>query len=950
LRKFTDSEIRFDNGTKALYATDGSNYRYVPIGVVIPKNKQAVIDTVKICRKYELPLLARGGGTALAGQCCNEAIIIDFSKYLNSILEINSNAKTATVQPGTILDDLRKKAQKEFNLTFGPDPATHNHCTFGGMIGNNSCGIHSVMAGRTSDNVDELEILTYTGLHLHVGPRSDKELSEIIARGDSTSQIYSNLVTIRNQYSRLIKLKYPRIPRRVSGYNLDELLPENNFNVARALVGTENTCVIILEAKVRLVYSPPGRALLVLGYPSVFDAAQHINDILDYHPVGLEGVDDLLIRYMQKKNLHIENINYLPDGKGWLLVEFGGEDRKDAINNALKLIDHLKREPLAPTMKLYTDLQEEGRIWDIRESGLGATANVPGMPLAWPGWEDSAVNPDYLSNYLHELRSLFHKYNYDAALYGHFGQACVHCRITFDLVSKKGIQAYRSFIDDASDLVLKYDGSFSGEHGDGQSRAALLPKMFGPELVEAFDKFKAVWDPQWKMNPGKIVKPNDITAGLRLGANYNPWAPETHYKFTEDNGSIAKATLRCVGVGKCRRTENVFMCPSFLVTRDEEHTTRGRAHALFEMFQRDIIGHNGWKTEEVLNSLDLCLSCKGCKKECPVNVDMATYKSEFLSHYYKFPKIRPRHAYIMGLIGYIAPIGSKYYWFANFLTQTPFLKNIVKAISGITQKRPFPKIARQSFTSWYRYRSLNQIKTNKQVMLFPDIFNNYFFPHSLKAAFKVLEKWGYTVSIPSGFTPGIRPLIHYGMLSLAKWELYRLLNKLKDKIRDGIPIVVLEPSTAAVFRDEMLQLLPHNQDAMRMAEITFLFSEFIEHEKIDLPKISRQAILHGHCHEKAVLNMNAIRSVLKQMDINFTEPQEGCCGMAGSFGFEAKHYELSQKIGHINLIPSINKSDSRTLIIADGFSCRTQILDGTGKMGEHLAEVIADAYGFSYKD
>ena len=948
MRNYSDSEIRFDNGGRAIYATDGSNYRYVPIGIVIPHTTEAAIEALRVCHHFDVPVLARGGGTALAGQSCNEAVVIDFSKYLNKVLDINPSEKTARVQAGTILDDVRFPAQKQFHLTFGPDPATHSHCTFGGMIGNNSCGIHSVMAGRTADNIRELDILTYDGIRMTVGKTSDEQLESIIAAGGRKGEIYQGMSQIRNRFSDQIRQRYPQIPRRVSGFNLDELLPEKGFHVARALVGTENTCVSVLEATVELVHSPPNRVLLLLGYPTVYEAAAHINEILQFAPVGLEGIDNQLVSFMKRKHLNLDKIGLLPEGQGWLFVELGGEDPGEAQSNAQKVMDALKKEPDTPTMRLFTDEIEMEQIWEIRESGLGATANVPGMPLAWPGWEDSAVHPDHLSQYLKGLRALFDKYNYQASLYGHFGQACVHCRITFDLFTKQGITAYRSFVNEAADLVITYGGSFSGEHGDGQSRGELLPKMYGAELIEAFGQFKHIWDPRGKMNPGKVVNPHEITSGLRLGTSYNPWSPPTHFKFTQDDGSFAKATLRCVGVGKCRRTRNAFMCPSFLVTREEKHTTRGRAHALFEMFRRDLLGKKGWNSKEVLDSLDLCLSCKGCKKECPVDVDIATCKSEFYSHYYRFPRLRPRHAYILGLIGYLAPIGAKVSWLVNFLTQTPLINRVTKFAGGITQKRPFPTLTNRPFTKWYTERPHVKNPSGKELVLFPDVFNNYFYPQTLRAATVVLEHWGYHVTLPQGRVPAVRPLIHYGMLNLAVWELKNILTLLKQQIRDGLPIIFLEPSTAAVFREEMPQLIPLDRDAQRLNQNSLLLSEFIEQEKIKVPVINRKAILHGHCHEKAVLNIDATRSVLHRMGIDFSEPQEGCCGMAGSFGFEAKHYIWSEKIGDLKLIPAIKEANRDILIIADGFSCRTQIHDGTKRTGLHLSEVIAQSLNLTY--
>ena len=654
LRSQVRGEVRFDDGSRALYATDGSNYRQTPIGVVIPKSVDDVVATVAIAREYGAPITGRGCGTSLAGQCCNTSIIIDMSKYLNRVLEIDPAKKLGRVQPGTILDDLRHAAQK-YQLTFGPDPATHSHCTLGGMMGNNSCGIHSVMAAfagtgaRTSDNVHELEILTYDGERVRVGPTSEEELEQIVRQGGPRGEIYRKLRDLRDKYAPLIRQKFPDIPRRVSGYNLPELLPEKGFNVARALVGSEGTCVTILEATLHLIPNPKARSLLALGYPDVYSAGDHAPEIMQHKPIGLEGLDHKLIGYMKKTDLHPDDIQLLPDGKGFLLAEFGGDSKEESDAKAREVMAALKEKGDAPNMKLFDDPEEESKVWEVRESGLGATAFVPNMKDTWPGWEDSAVPPEKVGPYLRDLRKLFHKYDYEASLYGHFGQGCIHCRIPFDLYSAKGIENWRAFLDEASDLVLSYGGSLSGEHGDGQARAELLPKMYGAEIMEAFREFKTIWDPQWKMNPGKVIDAYPITANLRIGSDYNPREPKTHFQFPEDQGSFARAALRCVSVGKCRRLNGGTMCPSFMVTREEKDSTRGRAHLLFEMLRGEVIGKNGWKDESVKDALDLCLACKGCKGDCPVSVDMATYKAEFLSHYYE-GRLRPIYAYAFGLI------------------------------------------------------------------------------------------------------------------------------------------------------------------------------------------------------------------------------------------------------------------------------------------------------------
>src|SRR3954454_10373670 len=487
LRTVVRGEVRFDEGSRALYATDASNYRQVPIGVVLPHDADDVVATVALARKHGAPILARGGGTSLAGQCCNVAVVLDFSKYMHSIVELNPEARFARVQPGIILDDLRNAAEKH-KLTFGPDPATHTHCTLGGMIGNNSCGVHALMSGKTVDNIEELEIVTYDGVRMRVGPTTDAELEEIIAAGGRRGEIYAGMKRIRDRYGDLIRAKYPKIPRRVSGYNLDALLPENGFNVAQALVGSECTCVIVLGAKCRLVYSPPSRTLDVLGNDHIYLPQDGVPRLLEFKPIGLQGIDDKLVSFITRKNMHMQDLKLLPEGRGWLLVEFGGETKDEADLQAHKLMDELKGKSDAPDMHLYDDKKRESMIWEIRESGLGATAFVPGEPVTWEGWEDSAVPPEKMGAYLRDFRNLLNKYGYGCALYGHFGQGCLHTRIDFGLTTRQGIEHYRKFVEEAADVVVSYGGSLSGEHGDGQSRGELLPKMFGPELIEAFQE------------------------------------------------------------------------------------------------------------------------------------------------------------------------------------------------------------------------------------------------------------------------------------------------------------------------------------------------------------------------------------------------------------------------------------------------------------------------------
>jgi FAD/FMN-containing dehydrogenase/Fe-S oxidoreductase len=950
LRRELRGEVRFDRGSRALYATDGSNYRQVPIGVVLPRDVDDVLATILISRKHDAPILCRGGGTSLAGQCCNVAVVLDFSKYMSEILEIDPARRIARVQSGVILDHLRNAAEKH-HLTFGPDPASHNRCTIGGMIGNNSCGVHSVMAGKTDDNIEELEILTYDGLRMKVGQTTAEEINKIINQGGRPAEICTALKSLGDNYADLVRRLYPNIPRRVSGYNLNYLLPENGFHLARALVGSEGTCVTVLEATCRLVESPPQRVLLVIAWPDIFQCADHVPEVMSHGPIGLEGVDDLLVEHTRRKGINSEGLTLLPEGGSWLLAEFGANTAADAESQAHKLMTSLIRSPAPPHMRLFTDKQQVRRIWEVRESSLGVLSHVPGEPLTWEGWEDSAVAPEKLGSYLRDLRKLLDSFGYRASLYGHFGHGCVHNRINFDLQSKEGIARFRQFMEDAAGLVVSYGGSLSGEHGDGQARAELLDKMFGPELVQAFREFKAIWDPDWKMNPGKVVEPYRLDENLRLGAAYRPWEPKTHFQFPQDRNSIAHATLRCVSVGKCRQYEGGVMCPSFRVTREEEHSTRGRAHLLWEMVNGDTI-QNGWQSEEVKQSLDLCLSCKGCKSDCPVVVDVATYKAEFLSHYYE-GQARPRSAYAFANIDVWARLASHAPQLVNFATQAPFLRDIAKLIAGMPPQRKIPAFAPQTFRAWFLKRSRNSSERRsagqpgaavptREVILWPDTFNNYFHPDTAQAAVDVLEAASFQVKIPSTPLCCGRPLYDFGMLDRAKRLLQHILNVLAPHIANGVPIVVLEPGCAAVFRDELINLFPSDDRARKLSRQTLLLSEFLERnaQQFVLPQLPRKALLHGHCHHKSLMKMTDEESVLRRMGLDFSQPAAGCCGMAGSFGFEKEKYEISLAIAELELLPAVRKAPPDCLIIADGFSCREQIAQCTGRQTHHLAQVI----------
>jgi FAD/FMN-containing dehydrogenase/Fe-S oxidoreductase len=939
LRTRVAGEVDFGTAARALYATDASNYRQVPVGVVRPRTTEDVLEVVRTCHEHGIPILPRGAGTSLAGQCCNVAVVMDMSRHLQEILSIDPEQRTARVQPGVVLDDLQR-AVKPYGLMYGPDPATHAWCTLGGMIGNNSCGVHSVVAGLTADVVEALDVLTADGLRMRVGCTPTEQLEDFGREAGRRGDVYTRLRALRDRYAEEIRIRYPRIPRRVSGFELDALLPEHDFNVARALVGSEGTCVTVLEATVRLIDAPRARALLVLGFRDIYTAADAVMDVLDAQPIGLEAIDEVLVGNLKRKLKLPREIRLLPDGDAWLLVEFGAETSQDAEAAARRLLARFSRRWRAPSGTVFTHPHEIEMVWLIRESGLGATAFVPGEPATWEGWEDAAVPPQRLGAYLRDFRRLLKRFDYTGSLYGHFGEGCVHTRTNFDLETPAGIATYRAFIDEAADLVVTYGGSLSGEHGDGQSRAELLPKMFGPTLVGAFREFKQIWDPDGLMNPGKVVDPYAATDHLRR-PGYQPPAARTFFTLAAEGG-IAGAALRCVGVGKCRKTGEGTMCPSYMATREEQHSTRGRAHLLFEMLRGEIIA-SGWESEEVKHSLDLCLACKACKSECPVSVDMATYKAEFLAHFYA-RRAHPLREHLFGHIDWWAIAAARMPRLVNALSSIGPIARPLQAAVGIAPERRMPRFAFEPFQHWMaRHPPRSE---GSRVVLWSDTFTNYFYPQVGRAAVHVLEHLGYHVIVPPQTCCG-RPLYDFGLLESAREHLHAVFELLADERYSDAPLIVLEPSCFAVFKDEARNLSPDRPIARAVAERAVLFDSFVEthFERGDLPTLRGKALVHVHCHQQALAGRESIGSTLAAARMDAQMLDAGCCGMAGSFGFDKQHYAASMAIGERVLLPAVRQASPAVEIIANGFSCREQIRHATKRQACHFAELVSHSIG-----
>lgn len=894
LRENLRGEVDFGAAARALTTMDASNYRRVPVGVVAPRDADDVAAALAVCAAAGVPVVPRGGGTSIAGQATGVGVVLDLTRHMNALVSVDPEARTAVVQPGLVLDRLRD-AVRPHGLTFGPDPSTHSRCTLGGMIGNNACGAHSVAWGTTADNVTELAVTAYGGTAHRIGTGWSG------APAGLRDLVTAHLGPLRTGMP-------PGFSRRISGYGgLGALLPERGVQLARAFCGSEGTLGVVTEAVVRLVEAPRAPVLAVLGYADESAAAEAAAGLLPYGPLTVEGMAEDLVGGAASQ---------LPRGGAWLFAEMPDEGTARALLRAADAVDRL----------LVTDPAAQRALWRIREDAAGTATRMPDGTMAWPGWEDCAVPPARLGAYLREFRALLAAHGLRGSPYGHFGEGCVHVRIDFDLVSAAGIARFRDFSEELADLVVAHGGSLSGEHGDGQARAELLPRMYGADVVRLFGAYKDVWDPAGGMNPGMLVRPARLDENLRFAV-----LPAT---------SFAGEVARCVGVAKCRTTDPggaSVMCPSYRVTGEERHSTRGRARLLHEMLAGEIVT-DGWRSAEVAEALDLCLGCKGCRSDCPVGVDMAAYKAEFLHRHWS-GRIRPLSHYTLGgLAGWLRLIAR--------LRAAGTVNAVARRVPvpGLDRERGgrLPELAREPFTRWWRRSAKSGPPgQGRSVTLWPDTFTEYLAPETGRAAVRVLRAAGLDVDVPRGGTVccGLT-YVSTGRLDRARTVLRRTLDALGEV--PG-PVVVLEPSCAAALRADLPALLPDDPRAARLAAAVRTFAETLEEYAPHWrpPRLDREVVGQTHCHQHAVLGDGPDRRLRERAGL-VGELSGGCCGLAGNFGFEPGHHEVSVACAEEQLLPSLRAAPPGTAIQADGFSCRTQIAQLGGARARHLAELLAE--------
>ena len=915
-----DGDVDTSSLTRSMYSSDASNYRVVPDIVVLPRHTDDVIAALDVARQYSLAITARGGGTSIAGNAVGPGLVLDFSRYMNKILDIDADNQTVTVQPGVVLSDLQQELAP-YGLRFGPDPSSANRCTIGGMIGNNACGPHGLSYGRTADNVVSIQLLTGTG--------------EIL-RADSGAKRFNAVVGLEELVMgdlALLRTEFGRFDRQISGYSLEHLLPENQRNLAATLAGTEGTVGIILEATVRAVPKAAAPALAVLGYPDMAAAADDVINLLPHKPLALEGLDAQLVEVVRRAKCRAATPE-LPDGGGWLMIEVGGDDDATALRNAKALI----ADAAALDTVVHPAGLEATRLWQIRADGAGLGSRTADGNPAWPGWEDAAVPPEHLGAYLRELSTLMDSHDLSGLAYGHFGDGCIHLRIDFPLASAP--EQLRVFMEQAAELATSYGGSLSGEHGDGRARSELLHTMYSNEALELMSRFKGLFDPDDVLNPGVVVRPQPLDADLRRPAAATEMASDG-FAFAADDGNFTDAIHRCVGIGKCRadaRDSGGFMCPSFIATREEKDSTRGRARALQDMLNGGVVT-DGWASPEVHEALDLCLSCKACANDCPTGVDMATYKSETLHRTYQ-GKLRPRSHYTLGRMPQLLRLAAPFARIVNILGKISPLRKAALFAMGADGRRSLPELATKPFRHLRKKLRLPARSDGPKVVLWVDSFTDNLSPEIALDAITVLEAAGCEVTIAEpGACCGLT-MISTGQLTAAKRQLTNTVNILHPYIEAGYLAVGLEPSCTATLRSDLTELLPDNRDAYAVADQVKTVAELLTTIDWEPPELDRKLLVQPHCHQYSIMGFETDRKLLEKLGCD-VEISAGCCGLAGNFGMEKGHYDVSVKIAEDGILQKIADSPDRE-VLADGFSCQTQITDLDGSSSRHLVQLIAD--------
>ncbi|PPJ32452.1 FAD-binding oxidoreductase [Nocardia nova] len=914
LRDRIDGEVDDDARRRAEYSSDASNYRVLPAAVIYPRGDEDVATAVRFAREEGRPITARGGGTSVAGNAIGPGLVLDFSRHMNAVLSIDADRRCARVQPGVVLSGLQQAAGQH-GLRLGPDPSTQNRCTLGGMIGNNACGPRAVSWGRTSDTVRELRILDGTGAERGLGA----DLSVVAGLAEFTRR---NLATLRTELG--------RFDRQASGYGLQYLTPERGASIAKAFVGSEGTCGLVLDATVDLVPLPSATAVAVLGYPDMPAAADDVKAVMAGRPIAVEGLDARLVDVVRA---HGRPVPELPAGGAWLFVEFAGDTAESAYESAVAVTAACA----ALDTRIVTDDRAAARLWRIRADGAGLAGRTPAGEPAWPGWEDAAVPPERLGDYLRDFGRLMRDHHVDGLLYGHIGDGCIHVRL--DLPIARAPQRFRDFLFDATDLVVRYGGSASGEHGDGRARSELLSRMYSPEALRVFAGFKGLFDPDAILNPGVLVRPEPVDTDLRL-PGLRPVPHAGGFAFTAD-GDIGTAVHRCVGVGKCRadsRATGGFMCPSYLATADEKDSTRGRARVLQEV----VRGALDWRDEAVAQSLDLCLSCRACSSDCPAGVDMATYKSETLYRAYR-GRPRPIDHYVLGRLPQWLAVGTTVPRTVNALTGIRWLRRTGMRLAGMDPRRPAPRLAPRSFRSRWADRGTDRHRDGPVAMLWIDSFTDAFAPEIGWAAVELVESAGYRVRIPERRVCCGLTWISTGQLDGARKRLRAALDALDDHVRQGGPVIGLEPSCTAALRADLPHLLPDDPRAVSTARAVRTLAEFLTEQPDWQPpdRSGESVVLQPHCHQHAVTGFDADRLLVRRTGADITEIS-GCCGLAGNFGMQSGHYEISVAVAEGGLLPALRAADPETTFLADGFSCRTQAAHLAGRRGRHLAQYLTD--------